>query len=46
MWHFGMEFWFGVEADPRYPDTFERRLMVAYADAIRALIVPQEAVKE
>lgn len=36
-WHFGMEFWFGIEADPRFPDTFERRLMVAYVDAIRAL---------
>lgn len=36
VWHFGMEFWFGVEADPAFPDTFERRLMVDYADAIRA----------
>lgn len=35
-WHFGMEFWFGIPVDARYPDTFERQMLTAYVDAIRA----------
>lgn len=37
MLHFGMEFWSSHPAagDPRYPDQFERDLMVAYVDALR-----------
>lgn len=37
-WHFGMEFWSHHPAagDPRYPDDFERALMISYADAMRA----------
>lgn len=34
-WHFGMEFWYGIPADDRYPDTFERQMLTAYVDAIR-----------
>lgn len=36
LWHFGMEFWFGMEPDALYPDQFERRVLVAYVDAIRS----------
>jgi hypothetical protein len=38
-WHFGMEFWSTHPAagDPQYPDRLERKLMVAYADAMRGL---------
>lgn len=35
--HFGMEFWdtHPATGDSRYPDQFERDLMIAYVDAIR-----------
>jgi hypothetical protein len=43
-WHFGMEFWSRHPAggDPQFPDEFERKLMVAYADAMRATVLGRE----
>lgn len=42
VWHFGMEFWSQHRAagNPLFPDGFERELMVAYTDAMRALLKP------
>jgi hypothetical protein len=36
--HFGMEFWSEHKAfgNPEYPDDFERALLIAYADHLRA----------
>ncbi|TIT80136.1 MAG: hypothetical protein E5W57_04185 [Mesorhizobium sp.] len=43
--HFGMEFWSEHQAfgDPRYPDDFERALLVAYVDKLRAKVAERKA---